>query len=1441
MNAIVPLNIAAIRVSPTDNSNVVKAFKGRVAHFDNMPYAGNPTTNPAGKNNTSTGDTIVQLLESNNSPLAPLYTGIHLHWELPDYFRKGVQTPGSNQIVFPQAPNRWLVVRYLSIYDTTSKSWGPVTNHSWVVESDYISMQQLTDSDGTIRPSVPVPLPVNPAYGSKNQPYRFMGRVVDAAQWPQTSADDKYLPDFNDETGKPCYLNSIGFLGPGFAAYYPDCCSVFGFMDRFLDNSTVFNALLNNTPIKFKAAYQITGWIANGNDPMDGLVQKVTDQYNAYVAQSQEQKTKVDKTPTDFFKALAKQQFKWVFSDAAVDAKMNGDTLVSLSLPAKTLCSGMMQELVWDMLVSPGSSGFLGSPETPTAPGVWKDPDVSIAVGNTSAEALSALLKVDNGNEDTDPDLLKNYEYLLDALQLGILKDLETQGNNIIALEETMHSSGFSREQGGLLWVVQQKPTEPDQRNLPVNPNNEINLPLPIAEQLHLLNQAQKDYDMGRSALQQMRSQLYMDWYRYIKMYAGNETSANVTTNTLTGFLTTGAQNELATVVKKGNDVGIVTYTVDTGGSGSITGINTPTSANTSAAWQLWNQFEQFQKIMAKHADWEVVAVSAPAFWMPADPVAVMEGNRLEPARRNGTSDLLPIRVSSELLTQLTVGYNGNNFTVQAAASPAIAPVNAQLPSTADFIALAGEACLLMPTLSPALANALQKVGGTGNPAGNANFLPTLINLQGGQSGLETGNPQAPFTGLYNAIRQATYKPTANPVQEATAPLAMSVSFSNANTNGWAPNAVQWTTQLQLPEFSNNRYDPFLPVNLVWDLTLDPLVKDQDPRNYNTGNVTGHFQLNEDAIDYVYETAQLPITTQNPLAYNSAVVMSKKATYSIVAQINNFINNYPSDEADGTLSDIATNYGNRKILAQTMSGLNVEQILNYYIPQIPVQNLTSSDLRDSVTTAIRNAATKANVGDNWYNNGFNAQAPIPTGTQALANFGPLRSGFVAVQSMEVVDVFGQRMQLLTKQNNPDGSMQIIPAMTLAPMPDDKANAGKLYLPPRILTPSRLWFRWLSAMHDNAVSGISSDFVEMNSHPATSPVCGWVLPNHLDNSLFFYNADGTPVGSFGVEHNNLQYRTRAGNLLNINDSLAKDIGDHLAPNPPVNQHLANFMWYIYNKSGQGKTNGDFLRDMMQAILNSEQFISPSNFAQDASLAVLMGRPLAITRAVVNMETAGNLLPLNQADVAATDPWPTSVNAGQVNYADRQTTGSANIGNVQFPLRLGDLSNIDDGLIGYLIEQAALDPYGTNDFFAPAANATDGHGVTPPPANNVQLTLNEAPTVFTFLMDPRAAVHATTGVLPVAELNIPESQYSNTLNNLQMTFFTMPVLQMRNRFVVPLPAQTGYVWRWINPGNQPQIPLASKAANSDANWDYSPQTLLEGWLNLVPDPNPAPSNT
>ena len=104
MRAIVPLNVVGLRVSNADDSGITSNFAGRTAMFDKLPHT------PGGKQ-ASTGDQIWRTLDQ---PAAEsLGPGVHLHWELPELFKRGVQDPDTGYIRFPPAPNRWLVSRTL--------------------------------------------------------------------------------------------------------------------------------------------------------------------------------------------------------------------------------------------------------------------------------------------------------------------------------------------------------------------------------------------------------------------------------------------------------------------------------------------------------------------------------------------------------------------------------------------------------------------------------------------------------------------------------------------------------------------------------------------------------------------------------------------------------------------------------------------------------------------------------------------------------------------------------------------------------------------------------------------------------------------------------------------------------------------------------------------------------------------------------------------------------------------------------------------------------------------------------------------------------------------------------------------------------------------------------------------------------------------------------
>ena len=133
-------------------------------------------------------------------------------------------------------------------------------------------------------------------------------------------------------------------------------------------------------------------------------------------------------------------------------------------------------------------------------------------------------------------------------------------------------------------------------------------------------------------------------------------------------------------------------------------------------------------------------------------------------------------------------------------------------------------------------------------------------------------------------------------------------------------------------------------------------------------------------------------------------------------------------------------------------------------------------------------------------------------------------------------------------------------------------------------------------------------------------------------------------------------------------------------PKVNPHVAALMRFVAGRVG------DFLLDLMAAIERSDRFINPAAAGQDAGLAVLMGRPLAIARGVLSLSTAGAVLPVSQANTSPSDALAQAVQHGWTDYGARQANTCAGLDRVAIPLRLGDLTNIDDGLVAYLPETA-----------------------------------------------------------------------------------------------------------------------------------------------------------
>jgi hypothetical protein len=1386
--AILPLNIAALRVNTNDASALTSQFKGRMARFERAPTS-------------STGDQLLQPLADPSGPANPLGVGVHLHWQLPEPFARGQQPALDSAFTFPPAPNRWLVIRYLSMSDPTGGSTAAILTQRWIVESDAILPALASDKYGIVRPAVPVPLATDQ---SGVPSFRYLGRALPYDDWRAGTTPVPHLGDFAGPDGKPLQLSSVGFVGPGFSAYYPECCSVFGFWDTFADVPGLREQMLENAPVRFSASYQVIGWIDDAAaDPLAGLPAAASADYTARVRQCLAAGVAVDLDPADAVSDVLDREHRMALRPDAVTFTLGPDHDVqTLDAPSRTLCAGIFQDLVWDTTANPATTFFLANPADPRNPTQpWSD-TVRVAAGTTAVEGLSALLRSElDGSVGDDTDVLDNSELLLNALQLGLLSGIESKTDRIVDLEEMLHASGFGRVPGGLLWLIQPPGTDP-------KGDEQVTLPLMLAEKLAALNTAQQAYDDARAGVDILRRQLFLDWFRYIKLYLGDATDPNVDLNALVRFLA----SELSATVAAGHAAGLLPIQRDLL-TQQVTGIDQPPTSGTLAA-AAWAAHQDTEAALPP-GGWTLQAVPAPPYWLPNDPVLVLDGQRVEPARRNGSADRTPVRIGADLLDRLVITAGDASFTVPAADVATFPTASPAMPARAEVNGLIGEAALLVPTLTPSCADAVAAAGGAGNPAvaDRDGFVAALRSAVGGVNPLS-----GPLTGLYAAVRSPDYPGTVNPVQTAAGPPQLTVSFDNGSAAAYPPSPVGWTAPELRTEFSPTRLDPLLPVFLTWQGAFVPLQR-RAGQDYTPDNLTAFFGLDTDGVDSTYLVAggaPVGFTTGVPVTYAGSTVLSTRATTNLARQIDAYLSDHPDDPAADELQQIRALFVSRRILSQGLGGFTLQQTLHATIPTAPVQDLRRRR-QDAVTTSI--AAAAADPADDWNRSGFTNQAPIPTGPLAQQNFGPLRAGTLTITQLEVVDAFGQRILLETPgQQQP---LQVIAADSVRPHPADTVNANALVLPPRFGLPARIWFRWLSA------AAGPGDFVESNSHPATTPVFGWVVPNHLDDSLAIYDADGSPIGSFGLEHANRVYRSRPGNAGNPGDDLAVDIG---APGrPTVNPQLATVMWAI-----QLASDG-FLADLMATVLTSESWIQPAGGDQDAALAVLIGRPLALTRAVLEAQTPGGLLPLNPADTGPQAPFPRDVRAQRYRYADRQATSSASLATVRIPVRVGDVANLDDGTVGYFVARTTGDV--ASPFYSPYAPSGGADGVLQPRPEPINLTLNSAPTVLVLLVDPRAGVHATTGVLPVEQLSIPPDQYELALRSLAVTFPTHPVLHGQSELVIPVPRIGGYDWSWVPPAG-PVLPLRSNAADGSASTGYSPQAVDEGWLQLRPD-SPDPS--
>ena len=420
---LVPMQVNALALP------AARTVAAPMADFSRLPWSDG--TRDYNADVANVGESIAaQPFESSNFTLKP---GFHLHWLLPKGLCGAVsndETSNGPHSEMLRVPNRWLVTR---------RNGRQV--ESWVVESDYLA------PDGTGN-GVSYPFTPDPNTDSY-RPFRSLGRAVPYEAWSPNTAE------------RLDRLTAAGYGEPAFAAFYPNCFSVFGFHD---------NQSAANIPPGLE--YEVIGWYS---DPaQDELHRFIIGFQGSFESQAGHPPT------AEETRAAVEEAFGWTY---AVD-KGNPP-------PEHLVCFGRV--------TFPDG----GAPKENDA----MEAEVGLAIGETGIGALSAY---------TSAEINTDYQAIIEEQLVAMSMDSEL-GHHLMDMgpkfEEACHQMGFNALDSGPLFTMRAIATDGGGTN-PTSVT--AALPDAIADKLNATNVLQTTFNEAEAQIKTLRKQTYTDWVKYM-------------------------------------------------------------------------------------------------------------------------------------------------------------------------------------------------------------------------------------------------------------------------------------------------------------------------------------------------------------------------------------------------------------------------------------------------------------------------------------------------------------------------------------------------------------------------------------------------------------------------------------------------------------------------------------------------------------------------------------------------------------------------------------------------------------------------------------------------------------------------------------------------------------------------------------------------------------
>jgi hypothetical protein len=438
----------------------------------------------------------------------------------------------------------------------------------------------------------------------------------------------------------------------------------------------------------------------------------------------------------------------------------------------------------------------------------------------------------------------------------------------------------------------------------------------------------------------------------------------------------------------------------------------------------------------------------------------------------------------------------------------------------------------------------------------------------------------------------------------------------------------------------------------------------------------------------------------------------------------------------------------------------------------------------------------------------------------------LRAGRATVTRLRVVDAFGRYVDLAAPFSVADD---------LEVQTDDGDDPDTFLLRPRILAPTRLWFRFVDATDDTRDALVDQE----SKTVSRNPVAGWLLPDHVDGALEVFDPTGEPLGQLRNE------RLGSGVVWEGSPGRPGPMG-----RPPfmdiANPHTEKFARELIERDAAERQAATEQKEstldaLLRAIDTTLWTVDPFADSGLDYYAKMTGRPIAVVRARVLLDVVSDF------DLFA---------EGDPRRAERKARYDE-LSQSSFEVRLGALTKIDDGLLGFFLNDDYRELHPVHSSVRDEALASGPHRgflgsraevaefaadqpidpITHPyvvPETTIRVQPGH-PVRLTLLLDPGARVHATCGIVPRKSIGLPRAFVEAALARIAPSFRFGPVLVDPGVIRMPKPSvlPEDQVWtRRDTPTSWRDDPI--EAATQFAYLPDVSHEAQEGYIRIRLDP-------